>query len=160
MVQATRQHSSSIEDYLKTIARLSRKEKGATVTSISRLLGVKKPSVTSAMERMSKKGLVVHRRYGAVELTPQGARAARDVSHRHHILCHLLKDILKVDPLIAEDDACRMEHTLSQSSLERLDRFVESIMKNPAINIMGLDRDERTKSTAAPGKIDRRAVNA
>ncbi len=130
MVQTPKQRSSSVEDYLKTIASLSRKKKGATVTDISKVLGVKKPSVTSALERMSREGLVVHQKYGGVELTPQGARAAQDVNHRHHILCHLLIDILKVEPSIAEEDAHLMEHALSQSSLEKLEDFVEFIMKN------------------------------
>jgi DtxR family transcriptional regulator, Mn-dependent transcriptional regulator len=130
MVQTVKQRSSSVEDYLKTIASLSRQKKGATVTNISKMLGVKKPSVTSALERMSREGLVVHQKYGAVKLTPQGARAARDVDHRHHILCHLLIDILKVEPSIAEEDAHLMEHALSQSSLEKLEDFVEFIMKN------------------------------
>ena len=116
-------HTASMEDYLKAIVLLSREER-ATVTSISKLLRVKKPSVTSALVKLSSKGLVVHKRYGSVELTPEGLKAAQDVYHRHRMLRYLLAEILKVDPKIAEDDACRMEHTLSPSSLERLDQFI------------------------------------
>ena len=124
-VEGTATHqTASMEDYLKAIALLSREEAKATVTSISKLLGVKKPSVTSALAKLSGKGLAVHKRYGYVELTPEGLKAAQDVYHRHRILCYLLADILKVDPKIAKDDACRMEHALSPSSLERLDQFI------------------------------------
>lgn len=118
------QQTASMEDYLKAIALLGRKEARATVTNISKLLKVKKPSVTSALAKLSGKGLVVHKRYGSVELTPDGFKAAQDVYHRHRILRYLLADILKVDPEIAQDDACRMEHALSPSSLERLDQFI------------------------------------
>ena len=117
--------TASMEDYLKAIALLSQEEAGATVTNISKMLKVKKPSVTSALVKLSQRGLVVHQRYGSIELTPEGLRAAEDVNHRHRILCYLLTEILKVDPKIAEGDACRMEHTLSPSSLERLDQFIK-----------------------------------
>lgn len=123
--EATATHpTASMEDYLKAIVLLSRQEERATVTSISRLLKVKKPSVTSALAKLSGKGFVVHKRYGSVELTPEGFKAAQDVYHRHKILRYLLADILKVDPKIAEDDACRMEHALSPYSLKRLDQFI------------------------------------
>jgi DtxR family Mn-dependent transcriptional regulator len=131
MKQTDKPKTSSMEDYLKAIARLSQEDSNATVTSISKLLKVKKPSVTSALVRLAKKGLVVHKRYGTVELTPEGIEAARDVNRRHQTLHHLLVDILKVDPEIAEDDAHRMEHSLSRSSLERLDQFIEFTMNRP-----------------------------
>jgi len=129
-VTATHQ-TASMEDYLKAIVLLSRQEERATVTSISKILRVKKPSVTSALIKLSGKGLVVHKRYSSVELTPEGLRAAQDVYHRHRMLCYLLAEILKVDPKIAEDDACRMEHTLSPSSLERLDQFIKFTQNCP-----------------------------
>jgi DtxR family Mn-dependent transcriptional regulator len=131
-VEGTATHqTASMEDYLKAIVLLSREEERATVTSISKLLGVKKPSVTSALVKLSGKGLVVHKRYGSIELTPEGLKAAQDVYHRHRMLRYLLAEILKVDPKIAEDDACRMEHTLSPSSLERLDQFINFTQNCP-----------------------------
>jgi len=123
--------TASMEDYLKAIALLSREDTGATVTNISKMLKVKKPSVTSALVKLSQRGLVEHQRYGSIELTPEGAKMAEDVSHRHSILCYLLTEILKVDPKIAEGDACRMEHTLSPSSLKRLDQFIKFTRECP-----------------------------
>ena len=125
MEETATHQTASMEDYLKAIALLSQEEERATVTNISKLLKVKKPSVTSAMVKLSLNGLVVHKRYGSIELTPEGLKTAQDVYHRHRILRYLLVDILKVDPEIAEDDACRMEHSLSPSSLERLDQFIK-----------------------------------
>ena len=125
MEETATHQTASMEDYLKAIALLSQEEERATVTNISKLLKVKKPSVTSALVKLSRKGLAVHKRYGSAELTPEGLKAAQDVYHRHSILRYLLVDILKVDPKIAEDDACRMEHSLSPSSLERLDQFIK-----------------------------------
>lgn len=125
------QQTASMEDYLEAIVLLGQGDEGVTVTKISRFLRVKKPSVTSALIKLSKKGLVVHKKYGSVELTPEGLKTAQDVYHRHKTLRHLLVEILKVDPKVAEEDACRMEHFLSPSSLKRLAKFIEFTLNCP-----------------------------
>jgi DtxR family Mn-dependent transcriptional regulator len=125
------QQTASMEDYLKAIVLLSQGDEEVTVTKISNLLGVKKPSVTCALIRLSEIGLVTHKKYGLVALTPEGLKIAQDVYHRHKILCHLLVDILGVDTKVAEDDACRMEHFLSPSSLKRLAKFIEFVLNRP-----------------------------
>ena len=90
------QQTASMEDYLEAIALLSEGSKPVKVTEISSALGVKKPSVTSALTRLSESGLVTHERYGSVELTPEGERLARDVYWRHETLRHFLVDILNL----------------------------------------------------------------
>jgi DtxR family Mn-dependent transcriptional regulator len=127
----TTQQTASMEDYLKAIVLLSQGDEEVTVTKISNLLRVKKPSVTCALLRLSEIGLVMHKKYGHVALTPEGLKIAKDVYHRHKILCHLLVDILGVDTKVAEDDACRMEHFLSPSSLKRLAKFIEFVLNRP-----------------------------
>lgn len=126
----TRQ-TASMEDYLETIALLSEENKAVKVTEISNALGVTKPSVTSALTRLSESGLVTHERYRSVELTPEGERIARDVYWRHETLRHFLVDILNVDPAVAEEDACRVEHLLSRTSLSRLAKFIEFVLNCP-----------------------------
>ena len=66
-----------MEDYLEAIMLLEREQEGATVTSISRFLDVKKPSVTAALSKLSDSGLAEHQRYGAVALTAPGRRSGR-----------------------------------------------------------------------------------
>ncbi len=127
---ATRQ-TASMEDYLEAIALLSERSKPVKVTEISSALRVKKPSVTSALTRLSESGLVTHKRYGSVELTPEGERLARDVYWRHETLRHFLVDILNVKPAVAEQDACRMEHVLSRTSLSNLAKFIEFLRNCP-----------------------------
>jgi len=126
----TRQ-TASMEDYLEAIALLSEGSKPVKVTEISSALGVKKPSVSSALTRLSESGLVTHKRYGSVELTPDGERLAWDVYWRHETLRHFLVDILNVEPTVAEEDACRMEHVLSQASLSKLAKFIEFLLNCP-----------------------------
>lgn len=126
----TRQ-TASMEDYLEAITLLSEESKPVKVTEISSALKVKKPSVTSALTRLSELGLVTHKRYGSVKLTSEGERLARDVYWRHETLRHFLVDILNVEPVVAEEDACRMEHALSQASFSKLAKFVEFLLNCP-----------------------------
>jgi DtxR family Mn-dependent transcriptional regulator len=120
-----------MEDYLKTIDLLSRESTGVRVSDISRILNIKAPSVTQALAKLSKEGLVKHQKYGGVELTGEGALIARDVSVRHETLRRFLAEILNVDPEIAEQDACGMEHALSPASLKRLAKFIEFLADCP-----------------------------
>jgi len=123
--------TANMEDYLEAIALLGDDGKPVKVTAISKTLGVKKPSVTSALSKLSEAGLVAHQRYGDVELTPEGARIAEDVYRRHVTLRSFLVNILNLDPKVAEEDACRLEHSLSPTSLERLAKFEEFVLNCP-----------------------------
>jgi len=123
-----------MEDYLESISILAREDKVVRVTQISKVLGVKKPSVTSALKKLSKEELVEHERYGYVELTDEGKKVAEDVFHRHETLRHFLAEILGVDPEMAAKDACKMEHVISPATLERLAKFVDFVLNRPRGN--------------------------
>jgi len=120
-----------MEDYLEAIAVLRGRGKVVRVKQISDALGVKMPSVTSAMSKLSEEGLVKHEKYGYVELTAKGDRVARDVIHRHEALRRFLTEILRVNPEIAADDACKMEHSISPATQERLAKFLEFVLTCP-----------------------------
>ena len=123
--------SASMEDYLEAIALLHRERGVARVTQISKMLRVKKPSVTAALQKLSQRGLVKHERYGYVELTSEGEEISEDVFQRHEVLRHFMADILGVDSDIAAEDACKMEHSLSQTGLKRLEKFVDFVSNCP-----------------------------
>jgi DtxR family Mn-dependent transcriptional regulator len=125
------EQTASREDYLEAIAKLGEEETSVRVTQISTRLRVKKPSVTAALHKLSEDGLVRHRRYGLVELTREGRRIAEEVMRRHEVLFHFFSEVLDIDPETAQEDACRMEHLLSPTSLERLAKFVEFVMTCP-----------------------------
>jgi len=126
-----RQHTPSMEDYLEAIANLGGEGKVVRVKQISEVLGVKMPSVTSALEKLSEKGLVVHEKYGYVGLTPEGESVAKDVIHRHEALSRFFNEALGIDREVAEVDACKIEHVISSLSLERVIKFIEFIHACP-----------------------------
>jgi DtxR family Mn-dependent transcriptional regulator len=127
----TAKQTANMEDYLEAILRIEEEEEVARVSQISEMLGVKKPSVTAALGKLSEQGLVKHEKYGYVDLTPKGKKMARDVYRRHQLLTTFLHDIVGVNKVTAEDDACKMEHHLSRETTEKLSSLVEFISSGP-----------------------------
>ncbi len=125
------EQTSSMEDYLEAVAMLRSRGKAVRVKEISQALGVKMPSVTAALRKLSEEGLVEHERYGRVKLTTAGDRTARNVFHRHEVLRRFLADVLDIDPATAREDACRMEHSVSPATLERFSKFLAFVEACP-----------------------------
>ena len=126
-----REHTPSMEDYLEAIAMLRGEAKVVRVNQISQRLKVRMPSVTSALKKLSEQGLVRHERYGYVELTAGGYKAAKDVIRRHEALSLFFAEALGIDQKTADEDACRIEHVISSLSLERVVKFIEFIEACP-----------------------------
>jgi DtxR family transcriptional regulator, Mn-dependent transcriptional regulator len=120
--------SSTMEDYLETIAMLKRKGNGIVrVSDISNFLDVKKPTVNAAVGNLSKKGLVVHQRYGHVDLTRKGKSIASEVEKKHKLFFEFLTIVLDIDQATASSDACKMEHVISSKTFVRLTKFIQFI---------------------------------
>jgi DtxR family Mn-dependent transcriptional regulator len=123
--------SASMEDYLEAVVMLGKKDGSVGVKEISTLLGVKMPSVTAAMKRLAEEKMVIYERYGRIKLTKAGKKAAKEVFRRHEILRRFLIGVLGMDTETAEEDACRMEHVISQTTLERLAKFQNFVESCP-----------------------------
>jgi DtxR family Mn-dependent transcriptional regulator len=119
--------SESMEDYLEVILALEKKTKVARAKDIAEQLQVQRGSVTGALKNLGEKGLINYEPYSFITLTAKGKRIARDVTHRHHVLKDFLLNVLQIDPVIAEDNACRMEHAVDKKTIERLILFIEYI---------------------------------
>ena len=115
-----------VEDYLKVIYRL--RDTKVRGVDIARELGLKKPTVSVALKRMEDMSLVAFDQDRGVVLTEAGENLAREVTGRYDIIYGFLLDI-GVDEQTAHEDACYMEHGISESSLEalqKLRRFLHS----------------------------------
>ncbi len=119
--------SSNMEDYLEAIAFLEKGKGVARVNDIGRLLHVKNSSVNAALAILAKSNLVVHERYGTVELTAEGERLASGVQERHDTIFKFLSKILEIDEKVAQTDACKMEHTISPMTFDRLTKFIRFV---------------------------------
>ena len=123
--------SHSAQDYLEAILILSQERGKTRVKDVADHMGVKKPSVVVAIRSLAEKGLVNHEHYGYVELTKERQRVAQQIYHRHQVLTKFLIRILGLNPGMAEQDACQMEHYISPLTLERLVKFVEFVENFP-----------------------------
>jgi DtxR family Mn-dependent transcriptional regulator len=119
--------SSSLEDYLEAIYHLERANRVARSKDISGRLGVSTASVTGALRALAHKKLVNYAPYAAVTLTKRGRKLAAGVAGRHRILKEFFTDVLGVDEKLAGENACRIEHAISETLLERLTRFARFI---------------------------------
>ena len=121
--------TESLEMYLETISVLHEKNRVARVTDIARALGVSKPSVHVALHELERRGLVEHENYGEVFMTSTGKEASSAIRSRHETLTAFLRDELGVSPEVAEQDACRMEHIISEETLAAITRICKSHAK-------------------------------
>lgn len=123
--------TDSMEDYLEAISVLKDKQKYVRVRDIARHMNVKMPSVTDALKSLAERDLVKHEKYEYVDLTDKGAIVALEIRRRHDAILQFLTDILGLDMLTAEDEACNMEHNISPKTLERLLKLSQCINSCP-----------------------------
>lgn len=116
----------SAEDYLEAILVLSKQGPAVRSVDIASMLNVSKPSVSHAMKLLREDGYIAMDRYGSVTLLEKGAEVANRVYERHRVLTGLFES-LGVSPEVAREDACKIEHDISQESFEKIK---EHFLKN------------------------------
>ena len=112
------ERNQKVEDYMRTIYRL--RENGLVRGAyIARELGVSKPTVCVALKEMEVAGYLSVQSDRTVELTEKGEKIGKSVIERNRVIFGLLTD-LGVDKSIADADACKMEHGISDETLKAL----------------------------------------
>ena len=115
------------EMYIETIHVLSKKGGVVRSVDVSEHMGVSKPSVSRAIGLLKEGGYVLMAHDGALTLTEAGVEVANKIYERHRVITALLT-ALGVDPEIAADDACRIEHHISDESFEAIKRHSEQFV--------------------------------
>lgn len=123
----------SAENYLETILILHNRLPQVRSIDIVNELGFSKPSVSVAMKGLREKGLIVMDSDGHITLTNEGREIAEMIYERHTLLTAWLTT-LGVDPKIAAEDACRIEHVISKESFEKLKQHIASAGSTPKQN--------------------------
>src|SRR3989304_630094 len=113
--------------YLKTIYSLDSRNEFAPTRDIAKILGITPGSVTNTLEVLETKGLVVREPYKGVKLTGEGRKLALSVFRRHRLAERLLTDLLKIDWVQSHEEACKLEHAISDS----LATAMEKALNNP-----------------------------
>lgn len=111
------------EDYLEAIYTIENRKNYAKVKDIQLILGVGAPSVTEMLKKLAKDGFVNYEKYSGVTLTKKGKRIAKETREKHAIIQSFL-EILGVEEGVADEDACRIEHSVDDTTMEKLSAFV------------------------------------
>lgn len=107
------------EMYLETIYVLSQKSNSVRSVDVAEEMGYSKPSVSRAVGLLRKDGLLLMDETGELKLTEVGEEKAKRIYERHTVLSRLLMN-LGVDEATATEDACRIEHYISDRSFEAI----------------------------------------
>ncbi len=151
MVEGTLNHgtmaSEQLEEYLESILDIEETEGIARTSAIARCMNVAPASVTEALQTLSEKGLVRYEPYRGASLTGEGREMARKVRRRHRLLEVFLSSVLHIDGRHVHDEACRMEHTLSDETERALCRMLNAPARCPHGSLIeACDRDVQSCS--------------
>lgn len=116
------------EMYLESIYVLLKQKGSVRSVDVGEHLGYSKPSVSRAMGLLKTGGYIVMRKDGAITLTESGLTIAQKIYERHTLITSLLIQ-LGVDPTVAAQDACKMEHAISDESFSAIKRHMEQFQK-------------------------------
>lgn len=119
--------SHSQEDYLEEIYKQVLKNGYAKVTEISNALNVKKASVTGALNVLAAKKLINYEPYSKITVTKQGEEFAKTILNKHESLCAFFEHVLKLSPSEASENACKMEHIVSEKFFKNFVKFSDYI---------------------------------
>lgn len=120
--------SMSHEDYLEAIVELGgTTEVSVRSVDIATKLGVSKASVNKAVTVLKEKGLAVQPYYGDITLTEVGYAYGNSVLERHHLLFTFLTKALGISEEQADEEACLMEHAISDESFEKWAAYIKQL---------------------------------
>jgi DtxR family transcriptional regulator, Mn-dependent transcriptional regulator len=117
-------HDKTTQEYIEVIQELEKENKVARVKDIAERRGVCRSSVSLVLNQLRKKKLIFHEHYSHVTLTQKGRTMAEILYHRHQLIKQFLVLVLGLPEEIAETDACKFEHIVSNETINAIDHFL------------------------------------
>ncbi len=117
--------SENVEEYLETIYKKSLHDNMAKTTEISKDLGIAPGSVTQMLKKLEEEGYVNYYQYKGVKLTDKGYKIARSIVRKHRLLESFLYNILGIEIEDLHEQACAMEHSLSDEAERKLCQLLD-----------------------------------
>ncbi len=121
---------TTTQEYVEIIYELQKNKNVVRVKEIAEKRGVNRSSVSIALNLLKKKKLIEHENYGLVELTEKGRQLGKELEEKHRIIKDFFVNILNIQPEIAENDACKLEHHIHQDIFNSLVDFVAFMDEN------------------------------
>ncbi|WP_053957269.1 metal-dependent transcriptional regulator [Inediibacterium massiliense] len=123
-------YNESVEMYLETIYILDKEHGHAHVVDIAEALGVSKASVSKAMKQLKDQELIYKETYGSITLTQKGREISEQVYYNHKLIADFLEHSLGLVPAEASENACKMEHIVSDSLLRAIEAYFKKCDKD------------------------------
>lgn len=120
--------SSSMEDYIEMIFRLSENSDRVRVNDVSQALNVQPPSTTKMIKRLAKDNYVFYEKYGCIKLTEKGRNIGSKLLRRHKIIFEFLKRIGVKDNILEQTEI--IEHAVNDEVLNKIDQLTKFLKKN------------------------------
>ncbi len=119
--------SENIEEYLEVLYRNGSNGEQVSTTKLSKDLGIAPGSVTQMLKKLENLGYIEYTPYKGAVLTDEGMKIAQKITRKHRILEKFLMDVLKIKEENVHEQACEMEHTLSDEA----ERALCTMLHNP-----------------------------
>lgn len=116
--------SESNEMYLETILELHNNNQVIRVTDLANELSVSKAGVNKALKLLVSEELITKEHYGDIILTKKGIEVATSIRRKHDIITTYFLRTLDIDEEVAESNACRFEHVVSQEMLDAIEKLI------------------------------------
>lgn len=156
-----------VEEYLEAIYDIAGTEGSAKTTAIAKCLNISPASVTEALQSMAAKGLLQYEPYKGAKLTAEGLGIATSIKRKHRLLEVFLSNVLHISSSKVHEEACKMEHTISEETEDALCKLLNAPARCPHGSpispcnkgVSTCDECDMAASTAAgPGSHDKNIV--
>ncbi|HPO89923.1 MAG TPA: metal-dependent transcriptional regulator [Victivallales bacterium] len=117
--------SASLEDYIEVIYETIEGRSAVRPKDIAKKLKVSYASVTGALRALSEKGMINYVPHDIITLTPEGKKAAKSVTRSHGIIKDFLVKVLGMEMTEADNEACRLEHAMSDTVLKKFAAYLD-----------------------------------
>lgn len=135
--------TASMEDYLEMIFRLSQRPGFTRIHDLAEALNVQPPSATKMVQKLSEMKLIDYEKYGIIILTDQGKEMGNFLLNRHNTIESFLRILGVAENILEETE--KIEHTISNKTLEYFDDFIKFIQLNPEV-VSKLDAFKKDKN--------------
>ena len=125
--------SSGLEDYIEAIYIAKTNKVPLKGAELARKLNISRASVSEALSKLVSLGLIEYKRYGSINLTQKGEKEAKKVYGKHGLLKDFFEIVLQVSEKEAGENACKIEHIISENVLNRISALTDFFKDNPEI---------------------------
>ncbi len=122
--------TSGLEDYLELIYTEIKQNNGIKAIDIANRFNVSRPSVSEALIRLADLDLIIYEGRKGISITEKGVCEAKKIIKKHQVLSNFFSEILGESNDIANKNACKIEHVIDQSLIEKIKKFTDFCKDN------------------------------